>query len=76
MNLAGLMKAATGHSVPLMVVRLVSDRTDDQAPERFARFVESYNGRGARYFLHWLSSLPENKTFPKQYPGLKKLLED
>lgn len=76
MNLAGLAKAAASYTVPLTAVRVVSDHADDQAPEQFARFVESYDGRGAGYFLRWLSSLPENKTLPKQYPGLKKLLEN
>ncbi len=76
MNLAGLAKAAVSHNVPLTAVRVVSDHADDQAPEQFARFVGSYDGRGAGYFLRWLSSLPENKTLPKQYPGLKNLLED
>ncbi|MEM9478352.1 MAG: hypothetical protein AAGA58_01680 [Verrucomicrobiota bacterium] len=75
MNLFGLLTVQKAHRLPGLHLRVVSDRADDNASESFAQFVKSYDGRGGTLVGEWFLSLPEDRTAPKSFDGLRRIID-
>jgi nucleoside phosphorylase len=73
MNLQGIQNAANAHSLPVLHLRMVSDRAGSAAPEEFRQFARDYRGELARLLVTWLATLPPDPESPDQYPALQKL---
>lgn len=73
MNLQGLQNAANAYSLPVLHLRVVSDRAGAEAPEEFRQFTRDYRGDLARRLVEWLSTLPPDTESPSQYPALRRL---
>jgi len=76
MNSHGLAAACTDHGVPLVILRVVSDRADEQAGETFRAFVESYDGQGGRIVARLIENLPANPASPEQYDAIRNLMRE
>jgi nucleoside phosphorylase len=74
MNLLGLLTAQKAFEVPGLHFRLISDRADESAGEDFRRFVADYDGEGGRLLAELVRSLPDDKSKPESYEGLRRLL--
>lgn len=75
MNLAGLASAMDGHSLPLLVLRVVSDHADESADADFASFLKSYGGKGGEIVYRIASALPPDPGRPESHESLQKLLD-
>ncbi len=73
MNLQGIQNAANAHSLPVLHLRVVSDRAGLAAAEEFRQFTRDYRGDLARLLVTWLATLPPDQESPNQYPALQKL---
>lgn len=75
MNAFGLLAAVEGLEKPVLILRVASDRADDQAGEDFAAFVKGYDGTGGKWVAEIVRSLPVGQDEPEAHEGLKRLME-
>ncbi len=73
MNLHGIQVAANAHALPVLHLRMVSDRAGAAAPEEFRQFARDYRGELARRVVEWLATLPADAESPSEYPSLQRL---
>ncbi len=76
LNLFGLVVACRSFGVPMVAMRVVSDRAGDDAGEEFGRFSRDDDGEGGRRAVGVIRGLAKNPERPGSYDGLREVLED
>lgn len=74
MNAFGLVGAASGRPMKMLILRVVSDRADEKASEDFAAFVKKDDGAGGRMVAEIVRALPVEPNEPAAHEGLRELL--
>ncbi len=74
MNLFGLAVACGANEVPMLALRVVSDRAGDDAGAEFGRFSRDYDGEGGRLAAGVIRGLARNPERPGSYEGLREVL--
>lgn len=75
MNAHGLLAGIDGRKLKLLVLRIVSDRADENASEDFALFLKNYDGSGGKIVAEIVQKLPIEPNQPAAYDSLRKLLK-
>lgn len=76
MNAFGLLVAAQGRPLKILILRVVSDRADEKASEDFAAFAKRDDGAGGRMVAEIVKALPVEENEPAAHEELRKLLGD
>ena len=76
MNAFGLLAALDGRNIECLILRVVSDRADEQAAEDFSAFVKRYDGAGGKMVAELVKALPVGKDEPSAHEALRELLEE
>jgi adenosylhomocysteine nucleosidase len=74
MNAFGLLAATEGTPAKVLILRVVSDRADDQASEDFSAFLKSYDGAGGRMVAELVKVMAVGKDEPAAHEALKELI--
>ncbi len=75
MNLYGLLVACRSFGVPVVALRVVSDRAGDAAGKEFGRFLRDYDGEGGRRVAKRVRAMPPNPERPESYDGSREVSE-
>lgn len=76
MNAYGLLAAIQGRNVKLLILRIVSDRADENASEDFSTFLKNYDGKGGKMVAEIIQKLPVEQNEPAAHDALRELLKE
>ena len=74
MNSFGFARACLRSNVPFVILRIISDRADDQAGTDFKSFVASYDGSLGRMVRDAIVDLPTSQDSPAAHENIRNLL--
>ncbi len=76
MNSFGFALACQKAGVPYLILRVVSDKADNDASDSFRKFVAGYDGSMGAILRKLITEKPVSKESPSAYENIQKILDE